>query len=997
MSDRRLSAGSVWRRWDPHIHCPGTALNDQYDGDDPWAAFLTDLENASPTVEAIGVTDYYSIDTYQQLVAHKDAGRLSDVGLIFPNIEMRYGIGTDAGSPVNFHLLVSPEDPDHVEQIHRFLTRLTFKTPGETYRCDRADLIRLGKQHDPSTSDDGAAHEIGVNQFKVNVDQLLEEWDASDWIQNNALIAIAGGSSDGSSGLANDASLAALRQKIERVAHIVFAAQPKQRTFWLGQGVLSVEQIKEKYRALKPCLHGSDAHTLAQVGKPVKDRFSWVKGDATFEALRHACMEPEARTYIGSAAPSGAQSSQVIRSVTVDKAPWFTAGTVPINPGLVGIIGARGSGKTALADMIAAGTYALSEHVSERSFVKRAENLLTDARAVVQWQDGDPTDNELKHVDLEEILDTPRVQYLSQQFVDNLCSAEGASDELLIEIERVIFQAHPSDERLGTHNFQELLTERASLGRQQRRSHEQAIADVGEELSRERDKRDVLGTLKANRVAAAKIVVNNQRDRKKLITKDGETRTKEFDRVSAAAETLRSSIEQARRRLGALRLLEADVKDRRDNRAPAELRRLKQDHRETALDENTWALFLTDYSGDVTTALNKEIVAVEKDIQTRSGPAKDEPAFIEGETTTTSLLPDGVALDTLTLSLLDNEVKRLAKLIGVDQSKQKAFAKLTEKISRQEAAIVKLDRDITSAEAAGARIQSLIELRKKSYVGVFNGVVDEERALKDLYAPLAQRLSEEDGALAKLSFSIRRNVDVAAWAAAGEALFDLRKAGGFRGRGALLDVATAQLLEPWKTGTAEEVATAMAGFRADYDETFKAAAPVERKNLKAYRQWAAQVSEWLYSTHHIQMSYGLQYEGLEIERLSPGTRGIVLLLLYLAIDNEDDRPLIIDQPEENLDPKSIFDELVSRFRAAKLRRQIIIVTHNANLVVNTDAEQVIVATCGPHRPNELPDITYQTGSLEDPEIRRYVCDILEGGEEAFRERARRLRVQLQPR
>ena len=104
--------------------------------------------------------------------------------------------------------------------------------------------------------------------------------------------------------------------------------------------------------------------------------------------------------------------------------------------------------------------------------------------------------------------------------------------------------------------------------------------------------------------------------------------------------------------------------------------------------------------------------------------------------------------------------------------------------------------------------------------------------------------------------------------------------------------------------------------------------------------------------------------GRRIEQLSPGTRGIVLLLLYLAIDRDHDRPLIIDQPEENLDPKSIFDELVERFRRAKLRRQIIIVTHNANLVVNADADQVIIATCGPHRPGELPEISYESGGSE---------------------------------
>jgi len=131
---------------------------------------------------------------------------------------------------------------------------------------------------------------------------------------------------------------------------------------------------------------------------------------------------------------------------------------------------------------------------------------------------------------------------------------------------------------------------------------------------------------------------------------------------------------------------------------------------------------------------------------------------------------------------------------------------------------------------------------------------------------------------------------------------------------------------------------------------------------------------------------------VDIEQLSPGTRGIVLLLLYLAIDGTDDRPLIIDQPEENLDPQSIFEELVARFREAKKRRQIIIVTHNANLVVNTDADQVIVASCGRHRPAQLPVKSYEAGGLENKRIRQRVCDILEGGEKAFKERAKRLRV-----
>jgi hypothetical protein len=162
-----------------------------------------------------------------------------------------------------------------------------------------------------------------------------------------------------------------------------------------------------------------------------------------------------------------------------------------------------------------------------------------------------------------------------------------------------------------------------------------------------------------------------------------------------------------------------------------------------------------------------------------------------------------------------------------------------------------------------------------------------------------------------------------------------------------------------------------------------------------YRAWAKRFAKWLYGTDHIAIQYSIDYDGVDILKHSPGNRGIVLLLLYLALDDADDWPLIIDQPEENLDPQSVFDELVSLFLEAKNKRQVIMVTHNSNLVVNTDADQIIIAKVGPHPPGQLPPITYMSGGLESAHIRKAVCDILEGGERAFQERARRLRVRLE--
>jgi hypothetical protein len=247
------------------------------------------------------------------------------------------------------------------------------------------------------------------------------------------------------------------------------------------------------------------------------------------------------------------------------------------------------------------------------------------------------------------------------------------------------------------------------------------------------------------------------------------------------------------------------------------------------------------------------------------------------------------------------------------------------------------------------------------------------------------------GALAKLRFVVKRHVRLKDWVDAGENLLDLRKEGRFKGRGALYGQAAETLANTWQSGEPEDVATAMQEFVKEFRPDILNAKP---KSLLPDERlgWLRDIGQWLYSVDHISIEYAIEYDGVAVEKLSPGTRGIVLLLLYLVIDRADRRPLLIDQPEENLDPKSVFDDLVPHFREARKRRQVIIVTHNANLVVNTDVDQVIIATSAPGSTNGLPLIKYESGSLENPTIRATVCDILEGGRRAFLERERRYRL-----
>lgn len=252
-------------------------MNDQFSGDKPFDEYLNRLEEANPEIVALGITDYYSLSTYKAVRDAKAAGRLNECNLVFPNVEMRLAIGTTKGQWVNVHLLVCPDDDDHIEQTERFLGRLNFQAHGDTFNCTEGDLIRLGKAADGSITDNRAALKYGATQFKVSLENLRTVYQQSNWAQQNILIAVAGNQGDGSSGV-RDAADATLRQEIDQFAHIIFSADPNQREFWLGRKAASPDDIKNRYGTLKPCIHGSDAHEHNKIAKPDLNRYTWIKG-----------------------------------------------------------------------------------------------------------------------------------------------------------------------------------------------------------------------------------------------------------------------------------------------------------------------------------------------------------------------------------------------------------------------------------------------------------------------------------------------------------------------------------------------------------------------------------------------------------------------------------------------------------------------------------------------------------------------------------------------
>lgn len=984
------SRGALWHRWDPHIHAPGTAMNDQYSGTDPWSEFVSRVDNQDPSIRVLGITDYFLVDTYEKALQAKAAGNLSGVELIFPNVEIRLSVGTGSNSAINAHLLFSPEDKDHLERIRRLMASFKFRYQKDEFRCERSELIRLGRAHDSSIIDEGAALTAGANQFKIDFEVLRETWETNDWFRNNCLVAVAAGERDGTSGLRDaNGSFAAMRTNIEAFAHVIFSGNPKQAAFYAGKGSVTLDELNEKWGGVKPCLHGSDAHEHDKVGKPALDRFCWLKGALTFETLRQACLNPDGRAFVGKEPPCGALPSNAIRTVSVSNAPWMSPSTIELNPGLIAIIGARGSGKTALADFIAMGGMGVQAHLSDKSFLRRAADHLHQSEAKLTWESGEITCNSFSGVEAEDLLDVPHVQYLSQQFVDQLCSSEGLEDPLVREIERVVFEAHGEADRLNAISFEELLCIRLEGARTARNRQVEAISRASETMTIEQARKDGLAALNKQRDEKVKAIQTDEADMKALMPKGNADRAKRHDTVSKAVEAKRALVLKAKVRLEALQHLAADVKDLRERELPHMLEALKANREEAELEPADWAKFELVFAGDVDDILHRSYQGTLGLLRTLEG-SHGTSAPVAPADAAVPLVAEGDDLSKHPLSLLERELARLRQLVGMDAQNSRRFKAISDRVATARVALTKLDAEIAKGLGAEARIETLRQQRRDAYVGVFQAVLDEERALTELYEPLKAQIALARGTLVKLSFTVRRNVNLDAWCQTGETLLDLRAAGAFKGKGSLRELAAASLLDTWRRGDAAMAGEALLQFVSVYSAELRKHRP---EDMEA-KDWARRISAWLFSTDHISVGYGLEFDGVPIERLSPGTRGIVLLLLYLAVDTQDDRPLIVDQPEENLDPQSIYDELVVEFQRAKLRRQVIIVTHNANLVVNTDADQVIVARCGSHERGRLPHITYASGGLEEPTIREAVCAILEGGKRAFQERAKRLRVTL---
>ena len=216
---------------------------------------------------------------------------MTNIVMAFPNIEFRLSPETKNSKGINLHLLISPDDSDHIDRIEEALMRLKITRNETDISCTRAGLIRLGGISKPHLrANPAAAHSEGVNQFKIDLDIFREWLESEKWLRFDALVAVHAGSEDGVSGLV-DGGYATTRKEIYRFADIIFSANPAEREAWLGRGGIRPDEFPH-LRGHKPVVQGSDAHSIGRLFQHAKDRYCWIKSDPTFDGLRHILYEP---------------------------------------------------------------------------------------------------------------------------------------------------------------------------------------------------------------------------------------------------------------------------------------------------------------------------------------------------------------------------------------------------------------------------------------------------------------------------------------------------------------------------------------------------------------------------------------------------------------------------------------------------------------------------------------------------------------------------------
>lgn len=902
MTQNKYPRGSEWRKWDLHLHTPHTAKNDQFGSDkDVWEKYIDKLES-NEDIAVLGITDYFSIDNYLFLKQKQDEGRLSNKTLI-PNVELRILPVTQTDTPINIHVLFNPNLPK--ETIEReFLQCLKFSYQGNEYSCLRQDLIALGRAYKNNDSlEENRAKKEGISQFNVNRD-ALKRIVTKESLRDNIVLAVSNSSRDGNSGIQHS-SLAATRQEIYRMSHIIFSANDKDVQYFLGKGVDDEKTIKKHYGSLKPCVIGSDAHSFEEINVFPNNKCTWIKADPTFEGLKQIIYEPESRVRIQEINPDNKAGYQVIDTITLNESGFWN-NEIHLNPYLNTIIGGRSTGKSTLLQCIAK---KLGQSISKDEDTKKGQFIDQHYNTVsVKWKDGE--------------LDALReIVFFPQNYMIDLANDPKELNNLLENIVK------EKDEQRLLEDYKKFLGKNQLTLSNQINQLFLEQSKINYQIELKKQKGDEKG------IESEILKIRERIERIKSDSQISEGDIKKYNELTTAVAQKQGEIKTIEDDIRVLNeiipenLFNTYFKNEIDSLSEEERNKLtsKLEEIQRIALEN-WKVELDKEKELLQTTRQKKVLEVEA-IQNASEYKKGFNYF----------------------------------------QKNKEYRELQEQLKTEVeklASIKELDRIIQQLQT---NIDTLVQSVIDNHFNYYNKI-------EDLMNNLAFEYSD-------VSICLKRNLNVDQLRTFLEERHNLR---GYERQG-YID----SFVKKYKTESIKDVTKLYLEDALSNQLEYKGGYIVNN------------VVTELLSTNWFGITYHLEYEKDSFNDMSQGKKSFVILKLLL--DYSDKKcPILLDQPEDSLDNRAIYNELVDYLRKKKLDRQLIIVTHNSNVVVSADSENVIVANQNGSKNKNRNNLKFQyvNGALENTlsknekeklvlesqGIREHVCEILEGGVEAFKKR-----------
>lgn len=929
-----FNRGSLWRRWDLHIHTKGTAKNDRFTSatfDEFCVALFK--EALSKEIAVIGITDYFNVENYRKVIqfvenidnfsnttssgdtifSEEDKEKIKKI-FILPNVELRMLPSTDSGRLVNIHCLFNPSFLSSIE--NDFFGSIEYAAgSGRKFKMNRQGMIDLGKYLD-SSLDEEAAYKKGLSTFAVSHGDLQHLCDTNSNFRDNVVVVVSNSNNDGASAFqqhydhfeaVEESQLDAVRKSIYCISQAIFSSNPEDKKYFLGEKVDNTDTVISKCGSLKPCIHGSDAHSEDKLFNPDNNSYCWIKADPTFEGLKQIIWDPKERVKIQERDPSDTKSGRiVINSVSYQDSDG-NAKVVPLNMDMNSIIGIRGSGKSTLLKNIA-------YKVDPQQFAEkdRVDRLYPLNSFKVIWGDGQEdhgTDESPKSV-----------FYIPQNYLSSLAYDEGdKAKERDLFLTKLLkkhvkfanaiqaYEEFVSNNKIKVEGLvQELLKANSTLietngllKKQGAKAEiEKEIAGKNEEIKKYKGSGDQAITEKEIATyGKAKTVINESNNKIVSLTQDRE-------------------ILAALKQKGANLLL-----------ASQEFIRLSAKRQEALRSE-----LVKKTNENLASLIQQEVRAIDAEIKVLQQTVTDQTKILEP---------------------LDKKIKL-----------NKALEGLTKELSDLQQIVLKINELTKKSEQAAAQktaaISGLVEAYKDFDIQqhtIFE-TVQFDNEFSFLKIETVTFYNTED-----LKLFVERNINTR------DSDTTLKQNSDI---GVLFGDAPIQPIPE----TVEKMIIGLVDGRIK--------TKVDADDLG---QVISQLLKNRYEIDYLN-SVKTKDENTHFKDMTGGQKAIALLELVFRFDDEK-YPILIDQPEDDLDVVGIATDLVNFIKSEKNERQIIIVSHNASLVICADTEEVLVSN-GQKNSQGRHNFAYLTGSVEDTQIRDEIIKVLEGGKEALKQRARKL-------